>query len=87
MKKAQSGDDEAFLELFQEYENVIYRMAYVYVKNQADALDVVQEVAYRSFKNIKTLNKPEFFKTWLIKIAISCSIDCINKNKKVVHLK
>lgn len=62
-------------------------MAYVYVKNKEDALDIVQEVAYRSFKKIHTLQKPEFFKTWLIKIAISCAIDCLRKNKNVVQLK
>ncbi|MEC0300440.1 RNA polymerase sigma factor [Peribacillus frigoritolerans] len=87
VKKAQKGDDKAFLKLFQKYEQDIYRMAYVYVKNKDDALDVVQEVAYRSFKKIDTLKKPEYFKTWLIKIAISCAIDCLRKNKKVVQLK
>jgi RNA polymerase sigma-70 factor (ECF subfamily) len=87
VKKAQKGDDKALLKLFQEYENDIYRIAYVYVKNESDALDVVQEVAYRSFKKIDTLKNPEFFKTWLIKIAITCSIDLIRKNKKVVQLK
>lgn len=87
MKKAQKGDDKAFLNLFQQYEEDIYRMAYVYVKNESDALDVVQEVAYRSFKKIDTLKNPEYFKTWLIKIAITCSIDLVRKNKKVVQLK
>ncbi|MEK4538219.1 sigma-70 family RNA polymerase sigma factor [Peribacillus sp. FSL K6-1552] len=87
VKKAQKGDDKAFLKLFQQYEEDIYRMAYVYVKNESDALDVVQEVAYRSFKKIETLKYPEYFKTWLIKIAITCSIDLVRKNKNVVQLK
>ncbi|WP_342543775.1 sigma-70 family RNA polymerase sigma factor [Paenisporosarcina sp. FSL H8-0542] len=87
IKKAQKGDDKAFLILFQKHEEDIYRMAYVYVKNESDALDVVQEVAYRSFKKINTLKNPEYFKTWLIKITISCSIDLVKKNKKVVQLK
>ncbi|MBM7662735.1 RNA polymerase sigma-70 factor (ECF subfamily) [Bacillus mesophilus] len=86
VKKAQQGDDQAFLKLFQQYEEDIYRMAYVYVKNEGDALDVVQEVAYRSFKKIGTLQKPEYFKSWLVKIAITCSIDLIKKNNKVVQL-
>lgn len=51
--EAQKGDDGAFLKLFQLHEEDIYRMAFIYVKNQEDALDVVQEVAYRSFKNKK----------------------------------
>ncbi|MEK3766188.1 sigma-70 family RNA polymerase sigma factor [Solibacillus sp. FSL K6-4121] len=86
VKKAQKGNDKAYLELFQQYEADIYRMAYVYVKNKNDALDVVQEVAYQSFKNISTLNKPEYFKTWLMKITINCSLNVVDKNKKVVPL-
>ncbi|WP_319005818.1 hypothetical protein [Metabacillus niabensis] len=49
VKKAQNGDDKAFLKLFQKLQEDIYRTAYVYVKNKDDALDVVQEVAYQSF--------------------------------------
>lgn len=48
---------------------------------------MVQETAYRSFKSIKNLKEPKYFKTWLIRIAISCSIDLLDKKKKVVHLK
>ncbi|HEU5139458.1 MAG TPA: sigma-70 family RNA polymerase sigma factor [Bacillales bacterium] len=84
--KAQKGHEEAFLTLFQEYEKDIYRMAYVYVKNENDALDVVQETAYRSFKNIGTLKNPDFFKTWLIKIAKSCATDMLRRQKKVLYL-
>lgn len=87
IKKAQKGDDKAFLKIFQTFEQDIYRMAYVYVKNKHDALDVVQEVAYRSFKKIDTLQHPEYLKSWLIKITITCSIDCIKQNRKVVQLK
>jgi RNA polymerase sigma-70 factor (ECF subfamily) len=84
---AQKGNDKAFLNLFQQYEEDIYRMAYVYVKNKEDALDIVQEVAYQSFKKINTLKKPEYFKTWLIKITMNCATNVVRKNKKVVHLK
>ncbi|MFC0561909.1 sigma-70 family RNA polymerase sigma factor [Halalkalibacter alkalisediminis] len=84
---AQKGNDKAFLNLFQQYEEDIYRMAYVYVKNKEDALDIVQEVAYQSFKKINTLKKPEYFKTWLIKITMNCATNVVRKNQKVVHLK
>lgn len=87
VKKAQKGNDKAFLKLFQQFEKDIYRMAYVYVKNKDDALDVVQEVAYQSFKNIDTLKNPEYFKTWLMKITINCAINTLRKNKKVIQLK
>ncbi|WP_400244281.1 sigma-70 family RNA polymerase sigma factor [Niallia sp. JL1B1071] len=87
IKKAQNGNDKAFLTIFQKYEQDIYRTAFIYVKNQSDALDVVQETAYRSFKSIKNLKEPKYFKTWLIRIAISCAIDLLRKQKNVVQMK
>ncbi|ENH95677.1 RNA polymerase sigma-32 subunit RpoH [Gracilibacillus halophilus YIM-C55.5] len=87
VKKAQKGNDKDFLKLFEQYEEDIYRIAYVYVRNKDDALDVVQEVAYQSFKKIDTLKKPEYFKTWLMKITMNCATNVVRKNKKVVHLK
>lgn len=86
VKKAQKGNDKAYLMLFQQYEADIYRMAYVYVKNKEDALDLVQEVAYQSFKKIRTLENPEYFKTWLMKITMNCALNLINKNKKIIPL-
>lgn len=87
VKKAQQGDDEAFLAIFQYYQEDIYRMAYVYMRNQEDALDIVQEVAYQSFKKFDTLINPEYLKTWLMKITINSAINAINKRKKVVQFK
>lgn len=86
VKKAQQGDDQAFLKIFQHFQDDMYRMAYVYMKNQEDALDVVQEVAYQSFKNFHTLKSPEYLKTWLMKITINSAINTINKRRKVVQL-
>ncbi|WP_307786898.1 sigma-70 family RNA polymerase sigma factor [Pseudogracilibacillus auburnensis] len=87
VKKAQKGDEKAYITLFQQYEADIYRMAFVYVKNQEDALEIVQETAYKSFTEIKTLKNPEYFKTWLIRIAINTALSHLSKGKKVVHLR
>jgi RNA polymerase sigma-70 factor (ECF subfamily) len=85
--KKRKGGQEAFAELFTRYEEDIYRMAFVYVQNQEDALDVVQETAYRSFKSIKGLKDEAYLKTWLIRIAIHCSIDLLRKRNKIVPLR
>ncbi len=87
VRKAQQGDKKAYIELFQQYEETIYRTAYVYLCNQEDALDVVQETAYRSFKSIAALADPQYFKTWLIKIAINCALDLLRRRKNVVQFK
>ncbi|MFX3673589.1 MAG: sigma-70 family RNA polymerase sigma factor [Paenisporosarcina sp.] len=87
VKRATKGDDKAFLTLFQKYEQDIYRTAFIYVKNESDALDVVQETAYRSFKYIKNIKEPKYFKTWLIKITISCALDCLRKQKNIIQIR
>lgn len=87
VKKAQKGDDKAYITLFQQYEEEIFRIAYIYVRNQEDALDIVQETAYKSFRQIKTLKHSTYFKTWLIKIAINIALTHLKKEKRVVHLK
>ena len=86
IKKAQKGNHKAFLKVFQRFEKDVYRMAFVYVKNSEDALDVVQEVAYQSFNKISTLRQPEKFQSWLFSITIHCAIDLIRKRKNVVNL-
>lgn len=85
VKRAQKGDSEAFLALFQKFEKDIYRIAFIYVKNKNDALDVVQETAYRSFKTIRKLKEPQYLKTWLIRITINCAIDLLKKQRKDVQ--
>jgi RNA polymerase sigma-70 factor (ECF subfamily) len=84
VSKAQKGDEAAYLQLFQQHEAVIYRTAFVYLKNREDALDVVQETAYRSFKSLHTLKEPQFFKTWLTKIAINCAVALLRQRHKVL---
>ncbi|MBT2765833.1 sigma-70 family RNA polymerase sigma factor [Paenibacillus sp. ISL-20] len=86
VKKAQKGNDKAFLELFQQHEESIYRIAYMYLKNKDDALDVVQDTAYQSFKSIDSLREPQYFKTWILKIAINRSIYILRQRKKSIPL-
>ncbi|MGM7683303.1 sigma factor [Cytobacillus sp. Hm23] len=86
VEQAQKGDENAYLKLFQLYKKEIYQTAFIYVKKEEDALDVVQETAFHSFKSIKTLKDPKYFKTWLMRITITCSIDLLRQRKKVIHL-
>ncbi|MEH7439542.1 sigma-70 family RNA polymerase sigma factor [Neobacillus drentensis] len=79
-------NEKLFISLFETHKDSIYRMAYMYMKNQADSLDIVQEVAYRAFKNRNSLKELNYFKTWILKITINASIDFLRKKQKVVEL-
>ncbi|TCN26489.1 sigma-70 family RNA polymerase sigma factor [Mesobacillus foraminis] len=86
VKKAIKGNKNAFEKLVQHYYERIYRTAYLYVHNEADALDVVQEATYQAYTSIKTLRNPEYFTTWLTRIVIRCSGHVIKKRDNVIPM-
>ncbi|WNB91719.1 sigma-70 family RNA polymerase sigma factor [Bacillus sp. NEB1478] len=84
VKKAIKGDDEAFLQLIQAYKIDLYKTALSYLRNEEEALEAIQEVTYRSYKSIRKLKEPSFFKTWLIRIMINYCNDQLKKRKRLV---
>ena len=59
-----------------------YRLAFCYVKNEHDALEIISEATYRGFIHLNKLEKPEFFDTWMSRIIINCAYDLLKKQKK-----
>jgi len=86
VKRAIKGNRSAFEKLVQQNYERIYRTAYLYVHNEEDALDVVQEATYQAFTSIHSLKEPEFFMTWLTKIVIRCSGHLLKRKGSVVPL-
>jgi len=86
VKKAIKGNKSAFEKLIQQHYERIYRTAYLYVHNEEDALDVVQEATYQAFTSIHSLKNPEYFMTWLTRIIIRCSGQVLKKKSNVVPL-
>lgn len=86
IEKAIQGDSEAFGNLLSIHSDRLYRTAYLYVGNRDDALDVIQETAYKAFSSIRQLRNKEYFLTWITKILIHCAYDVQRKRKNVVAL-
>jgi RNA polymerase sigma-70 factor, ECF subfamily len=84
VKKAKRGDEKAFQELIHQEKNKLYRMAYMYVKSENDALDIVQDAIYKAFISIKSLKNPQYFSTWLSRILINSALDFIKKNERII---
>ncbi|MGA4721502.1 sigma-70 family RNA polymerase sigma factor [Fictibacillus nanhaiensis] len=84
VKKAIKGNDEAFLQLIQTYKVDLYKTALSFLRNEEEALEAMQEVTYRAYKNIKKLKNEIFFKTWLIRIMINYCNDQLKHKKRVV---
>lgn len=87
IQKAKRGNHEAFIQLLQEEKIKLYKMAYIYVQNEADALDIVQETVTRAFKGIGQVKEAHYFSTWLMKICMNTSLELLRKSKKVTYLE
>lgn len=61
-----------------------YRLAYSYVRNVDNALDIVQESIYKAFSSIDSLKEPQFIKTWFYRIIVNTSLDFLRKRKRLV---
>lgn len=61
-----------------------YRLAYSYVKNVDDALDIVQESIFKALSSISSLKEPSYIKTWFYRIVVNTSLDLLRKQKRLV---
>lgn len=73
---------EQFASLLQTKKQKLYRMAFCYVKNEQDALDIVGEAVYKGLQSLTTLREPEYFDTWMTRIVINTAIDFLRKNSR-----
>jgi len=72
---AAAGDADAFAQLYTTHRERVYRLAYHYVHNQPDALDLCQEVFVRAFEALPGFKGEARFRTWLMRIASNTCID------------
>lgn len=82
VRKAIKGDANAYWKVIMFYQNYMYRIAFLYMKNEDDALDIVHEAILHGYSSINTLKNPGKFKSWLTKIVINCALDEMRNRKK-----
>lgn len=83
-KKAVNGDKDSFIKLINPIKDSLYKVDFVYLKNEDDALDCVHEAIIKAIKSLKTLKEPQYFNAWIIRITTNVCKDYIRKNSKIV---
>lgn len=63
--------DEEFVQTVEAYGDTIFRVAYSYLKNRADAEDVMQETLLKLFQEKTPFENKEHMRRWLIRVAIN----------------
>jgi RNA polymerase sigma-70 factor, ECF subfamily len=81
LKKAQSGDAQAFTCLLEAYQRPVFNLCYRMLGNAEDAEDAAQETFLRAYQSLKRYDNSRPFSTWLLSIAAHYSIDQIRKRR------
>jgi len=76
-------NQELIEQLILENYNQYYRIAYSYVRNEADACDIVQNGAYRAIRGSHTLKKAAYAQTWVYRIMLN---ECFRFLRQPKHL-
>lgn len=69
---------EEFAQAVEAYGDTVFRVAYSYLKNRADAEDVMQETLLKLYLEKKPFQSPEHRRNWLLRVAV-------NESRKILR--
>ena len=81
-----TSNDKEIIEFIKDNQEYFFRVAFSYVKNQDQALDIVQEAIVKALQKRYTLRHIEYLKTWFYRILVNECFATIKKSKKLLFL-
>ncbi|MGE7824701.1 sigma-70 family RNA polymerase sigma factor [Paenibacillus sp. NPDC093718] len=85
--RAKESKQKQFRENMEKCKNKLYRVAYCYVKNEQEALDIVSEATYTGYLAYERMNTPQYFDSWMTRIVINAAIDHLGRKKRVTYME
>ena len=71
VQRCRAGDEQAFALIVEQYGGLLLRTAYLLLRDEEAAKDVVQEAFILAWKNMEKLREPASLRAWLIKIVVN----------------
>jgi RNA polymerase sigma-70 factor (ECF subfamily) len=81
VSRFQKGDRQAFAKLVKMFQRKVYALAFRILLNHIDADEVAQETFVRIYSRIGQLKSPEYFSSFVYRIATNYAIDLLRKRK------
>jgi RNA polymerase sigma-70 factor, ECF subfamily len=81
LRRAKSGDLDAFETLATRYERQVYSLALRILRQQQDAEDITQQTFLSALENLEGFRGESSFSTWLMRIATHAALKILRKRK------
>jgi RNA polymerase sigma-70 factor (ECF subfamily) len=82
LARLSAGDEEALSPLMVRHERRLYGIAYGYLRNSEDALEVVQDAFVKLFQQSRRIDARAEVGAWLTRVAINGAIDRYRQKKR-----
>lgn len=82
VQELKQGNEVAFKQLVDSYQNMVYNTCLAIVKSEEDAEDLAQEVFVQVFQSINSFKGESKLSTWIYRIATTKSLDFERKKKR-----
>ena len=79
-------DKERFIAEIEACSDMMYRVAWSILRNDADCEDALQEAALKAWEKRGKLREESFFRTWVTRILINACYDTQRKRRRTVPL-
>ena len=66
--------------------DMMYRVAWSILRNEADVQDALQDAALKAWEKRDKLREEKYFRTWIIRILINVCYDTQRMHRKIVPL-
>jgi RNA polymerase sigma-70 factor (ECF subfamily) len=87
LTRAQAGDHEAFAQLVEQHESMVYSLAYHFFGDRGRAEEVAQDVFLQLFRNLGSIETDSHLLFWLRQVATRRCIDQTRRSRfKAVSL-
>lgn len=73
--KARRGDDAAWAELMRAHQEAVFRLAYLYLADSAEAEDAVQDCFIRAYGNLHRFETQKPLRPWLLRIVANLALN------------
>lgn len=84
IRRAQAGDTAAFEGLLNDRYDMLYRVAYKWCGNRADADDITQQACIKLARNLSQFRFESAFNTWLYRLVINCAKDWYKSQQRYI---
>ncbi|PGL70652.1 RNA polymerase sigma factor [Bacillus sp. AFS055030] len=81
--KGKANLEKELVDLIINNKDDFYRLAYSYVKNSEDAVDILQDSIHKAISSKDKLKNEQSLKSWFYRIVVNTSLDFLRKQKKV----